>query len=103
MESRAARNTKDSLVGKDGSGRAINGDMTRELEGVKVDASARGPKARREGDEGTVDSGRDATAGEGGDTPSRDTTDDPRGRGVDWPDRRITAMGSKDTVEGQGG
>ena len=44
-------NTKDSKAGKDRPGRAIKGGMIGEPEGVKVDASARGLKARREGDE----------------------------------------------------
>ena len=103
MESWVVGNAKDSEVGKDGPGRAIKGGMTGEPEGVKVDASARGPKDRRKGDESTAGSGRGATAGEGGDTPVWDTIDDPRGRGADWLDRRITAVGSRDTVEGQRG
>ena len=94
-ESRVAGNTKDSKASKGGSGRAIKGGLTGEPEGKKGDASARGPKARREGDEGTSDSGRDATAGEGGNTPARDTADDPRGRGADRPGGRVTAVGSK--------
>ena len=74
--------------------------MAGEPEDVKVDASARGPKARHEG---TSDSGRDATAVEGGDTATWDTADDPRGRGADWLDKGMIAAGTKGVVEEQGG
>ena len=99
--SRAIGNTNDSKAGKDGPGRANKGGKAGEPEEVKGDASTRGPKARCEGDEGTSDNGRDATAGERGDTPAWDTIDDPRGKGADWPSRRVTAAGSEGTIEGQ--
>ena len=67
MESRVAGNTKDSKAGKDGPGWAIKVGMTGEPEGVKVDVSAQGPRARHKGDKDTADSGRDTTTGGGGD------------------------------------
>ena len=102
-ESRAAGSTNDSKVGKGGSSRANKGGLTGEPKEVRVDASTQGPKARREGDEGTSESGRDATTGERGDTPAWDTADDTRGRGADRLGRGTTDASAKDKVEGQEG
>ena len=100
-ELRTAGDTEDSKAGKGGSGRANKVGKVGEPEEVKGDASARGPKAGHERDEGTSDSGRDATVGEKGDTPAWDTVDNPQGKGADWPGRRVPAVGSEGTSEGQ--
>ena len=53
--------------------------------------------------EDKVDNGCDTTTGKEGDIPAWDITDDPQGRGANWPDKGMTAAGTKDVVEGQGG
>ena len=70
---------------------------------VEIDASTQGPRVRHKGDEDEADSGRNTPTDKGGDIPAWDTTNDPRGKGADWPNRGMTAVGTKDVVEGQGG
>ena len=68
---------------------------------VEINASTQGPRVRHKGDKDEAGGRRDTTTGKGCDTLAWDTTDDARGRGVDWPGRGIAAVGSEDTVEGQ--
>ena len=103
LESTVAGNARDSGTDEAELGWATKGGMMGEPKEVEVDASARGPRVRHKGDEDEADNGHDTPTGKGGDIPAWDTTDDPRGRRADWPDRGVVAAGTKGVVEEQEG